>query len=145
MVSSCPLISKSFCPLTFSLKIIPRAPITLDSPVTFTFHSFFNSLARFSLSFSFIRWSAGTAKSTVWQFLFYFCWQSLGLVVWPILWDPFVSQNRRKVGESHSPVKIFGLCIYQLFVWSNCNFLQNSQGNPIYYPDLSSLIFFFLR
>ena len=39
---------------------------------------FFNSLARsrylsfFSHSFSFILWSAGTAKSTIWQILFFF-------------------------------------------------------------------------
>ena len=41
------------------------------------FHSFFNSLARsrylsfFSLSFSFILWSTGTAKPTILQVLFY--------------------------------------------------------------------------
>ena len=47
--------------------------------VTFMFHSFlFNSLARsrylsfFSQSFSFILWSAGTAKSTILQIFFFF-------------------------------------------------------------------------
>ena len=45
--------------------------------ITFMFHSYFNSLARsrylsfFSLSFSFILWSAGTAKSTILQILFF--------------------------------------------------------------------------
>ena len=44
----------------------------------FMFHSFFNSLARsrylffFSLSFRFILWSAGTAKSTILQIFFFF-------------------------------------------------------------------------
>ena len=54
---------------------VPKAPITIGIIVTFMFHSFFNSLARsrylslFSHSFSFILWSAGTAKSTILQFI----------------------------------------------------------------------------
>ena len=57
---------------------VPKAPITIGTIDTFVFHSFFNSLARlkylsfFSHSFSFILWSAGTAKSTILQFLFFF-------------------------------------------------------------------------
>ena len=56
---------------------------------------FFSSLARSkylsfcSLSFGFTLRSAGTAKFTIRQVLF-FCWLSLGLVVWLILDDPFV-------------------------------------------------------
>ena len=51
---------------------------------------FFNSLARsrylsfFSHSFSFILWSAETAKSTIQQILF-FCWLLFGLVIWLLL------------------------------------------------------------
>ena len=53
---------------------IPKAPITIGIIVTFMFHSFFTSLATsrylfFSYSFSFILWSAGTAKSTILQVL----------------------------------------------------------------------------
>ena len=53
------------------------------------FHSFFNSLARsrylsyVSHSFSFILWSARTAKSAILQilsFFFFFCWLLIGLV-----------------------------------------------------------------
>ena len=75
------------------------ASITTDVTVTLMFHSFFSSQAKswylsfFSHFFTFTLWSTGTAKSTIWQVLFfkYFCWLSLGLVVRPILGDPFVS------------------------------------------------------
>ena len=69
--------SKSSRPFNNPLVTVPNAPITIDTIVTFMFHSFLNSLARsrylsfFSLSFRFILWSAGTAKSTILQILFY--------------------------------------------------------------------------
>ena len=60
------------------LVIVPKTPITIGTIFTFMFHSFFNSLARsrylslFSHSFRFILWSAGTAKSTIFQILLFF-------------------------------------------------------------------------
>ena len=61
------------------LVTVPKAPITIGTIVTLIFHNFLNSLARsrylsfFSHSFSFILWSAGTAKSsTILQVLFFF-------------------------------------------------------------------------
>ena len=89
IVSTRPPISKSSRPFNNPLVIVPNAPITIDKIVTFMFHSFFNSLARsrylsfFSLSFRFILWSAGTAKSTILQIFFFFCWLLWGLVFWP--------------------------------------------------------------
>ena len=47
LVSTRPLISKSSGPFTNPLVTVPRVPITIGITVTFTFHSFFNSLARF--------------------------------------------------------------------------------------------------
>ena len=47
MVSTCPFISKSSSPFINPLVTVPRAPITIAINVTFMFHSFFNSLARF--------------------------------------------------------------------------------------------------
>ena len=73
-----PPISKSFRPFNNPLVIVPNAPITIGTIVTFIFHSFFHSLTRsgylsfFSLSFRFILWSAGTAKSTILQIFFFF-------------------------------------------------------------------------
>ena len=77
-ISTCPPTSKSSRPFNNPLVIVPKAPITIGTIVTFIFHSFFNSLARsrylsfFSLSFRFIPWSAGTAKLTILQILFFF-------------------------------------------------------------------------
>ena len=77
MVSTRPPISMSSSPFNNPLVTVPNAPITISVIVTFMFHSFFNSLARsrylsfFSHSFSLILWSAGTAKSTILQVLFF--------------------------------------------------------------------------
>ena len=78
MVYTCPPTSKSSSPFSNPLVTVPRALITFGKIVTGVFHSFFNSLARsrylsfFSYSFIFILWSAGTAKSTILQVLFFF-------------------------------------------------------------------------
>ena len=95
IVSTRPLTSKSSRPFNNPLVIVPKAPITNDTIVTFMFHSFFNSLARsrylsfFSHSFRFILWFAGTAKSTILQILFFFLFVDY-YNVWPGLVDPFV-------------------------------------------------------
>ena len=104
IVSTRPPTSKSSRPFNNPLVIVPNAPITIGTIVTFMFHSFFNSLARsrylsfFSLSFRFILWSAETGKSTILQilffffffFFFFFCWLLWGLVFWLGLCDLFV-------------------------------------------------------
>ena len=72
-----PPTSKSSRPLNSHLFIVPKAPITIGTIVTSMFHSFFNSLAKsrylsfFSLSFRFILWSAGTAKSKILHILYF--------------------------------------------------------------------------
>ena len=89
MVSTRPPSAKSSSPFSNPLVTVPNAPITIGIIVTCMFHSFFNSLARsrylsfFSHSFSFILWSARTAKSTILQVLFFFGWLLLGLVFRP--------------------------------------------------------------
>ena len=97
IVSTRPPTSKSSWPFNNLLVIVPKAPIAIGTIVTFMFHSFFNSQARsrylsfFSLSFRFILWSTGTAKSTILQILFFFfCWLLWSLVFWPGLGDPLV-------------------------------------------------------
>ena len=78
MVSTRSPASKSSWPFNNPLVTVPKAPITIGIIVTFMVHSFFSSLARsrylslFSHSFSFILWSAGTAKSTILQIFFFF-------------------------------------------------------------------------
>ena len=76
-VSTRPPTSKSSSPFSNPLVTVPNAPIIIGIIVTYMFHSFFNSIARsrylslFSHSFNFILWSAGTAKSTILQVLFF--------------------------------------------------------------------------
>ena len=66
VVTTRPPTSRSSSPFNNLLVTVPKAPITIGIMVTFMFHNFFSSLARsrylsfFSLSFSFIQWSAGT-------------------------------------------------------------------------------------
>ena len=100
MVSTRPPTSKSSRPFNNPLFTMPIAPITIGTIVTFMFHSFFNYLARSKYlsscphSISFILWSAGTAKSTILQILFFFsCWLSYGLVFWQRLGDLCVCQS----------------------------------------------------
>ena len=77
MVSTRPPTSKSSSSFCNPFVTIPNAPIRIGIIVTCMFHRFFNSLARlrylsfFSHSFSFILWSARTAKSTILQVLFF--------------------------------------------------------------------------
>ena len=47
MVSTRPSISNPSRPLTKPLRIVPRAPITIEITVTLMFHSFFSRLARY--------------------------------------------------------------------------------------------------
>ena len=76
-VSTRPPNSNSSRTFNNPLVTVPKAPITTGIIVTFMFHSFFNSLARskdypFSISFSFILWSARTEKSTILLIIFFF-------------------------------------------------------------------------
>ena len=103
MVSARSPTFSSSSPLIKLLEIVPCASVRIVITVKFMFNGFLSSLARskylscFSLSLIFTLWSAGVAKSTVWQVLFFFCWLSLGLVVWLGLGDLFVSQNPREL------------------------------------------------
>ena len=95
IVSTHSPIFTSFKPFNNHLVIVPNAPITIGTIVTFMFLSFFNSLAQsryfsfFSLSFRFFLWSAATAKSTNLQILF-FLLIIMRSGLWPEVGDPFV-------------------------------------------------------
>ena len=118
--------------LSNPLVTVPNAPITIGTIVTFMFHSFFNSLARsrylsfFSLSFRFILWSAGTAKSTILQILFLLLIIIRSGLLARIRWSVCMLKSHRSLCKSFSRTGA-GLCIYHLFVWSNLNFLHISQ------------------
>ena len=118
---------------------VPNAPITIGMIVTRMFHSFFNSLARsrylsfFSHSFSFILWSAGTAKSTILQVLFFLLIIIRSGLLAEIRWSVCMSKSHRSLCVSFSMTGV-GLCIYYLFVWSNLNCLHSGslcRPNPV--------------
>ena len=134
MVSIRPPTSKSSSPFSNPLVTVPNAPITIG-----VYNSFFlNFLARsrylsfFSHSFSFIRWSAGTAKSTILQVLF-FCWLLLGLVFCSRLGDPRVCQ---------SPIGVY-VCYFLFVRMVKFKFLAHLLVDHLAYPVESSLILTF--
>ena len=127
MVTTWPPTSKSSRPFNNPLVTVPKATITVGIIVTFMFHSFFNSLARsrylslFSPFFSFVLWSAGTAKSTILQIFFFFFFFLLiiirsGLRA-EIRWSVCMSKSHRSLCVSFSRTGA-GLCIYHLLAWS---------------------------
>ena len=130
MVSTRPPISKSSTPFSNTSVTVPNAPMTIGTVVTFMFHSFFNSLARsrqlsfFSLSFSFIQWSAGTAKSTI-LLVFLLNIIRSGLLAM-IRWSVCMSKSYRSLCVSFSRTGA-ELCIYHLLASSNLNYLHISQ------------------
>ena len=132
IVSTRPLTSKSSRPFNNPLVTVPNSPITIGTIVTFMSHSFFNSLARsrylsfFLLSFRFILWFAGTAKSTILQILFLLLIIMRSGLLAGIMWSVCMLKSHRSLCESFSRTGA-GLWIYHLFVWSNWNFLHISQ------------------
>ena len=147
MVSTRPQISKSSSPFNNLLVTVTKEPITIGIIVTFRFHSFFRSLAKsmylsfFSLLFSFILWSLGTAKSTILQVLFFLLLLIIkrsGLLA-EVKWSVRMSKSQRNLCVSFSRREA-RLCIYHLFVWSNLNFLHIIQW--IILPTLSCLVLY---
>ena len=103
MVSTRLPTSKSSSPFSNPLVTVPNAPITIGIIVTSMFHSFFNFLARsrylsfFSHSFSFILWSAGTAKSTILQVLFFLLIIIRSCLLAEIRWSMCMSKSHRSL------------------------------------------------
>ena len=124
MVSTRPPTSKSSSPFNNPLVTVPKAWCNchLGIIVSSMFPSFFfNSLAKsrylsfFSLFFSFILWSAGTAKSTILQILFLLL-LIIGLVFWPRYGDPFVYQSSIGVYVCHFLGQLLG------FAYTICSY-----------------------
>ena len=131
MVSTRLPTSKSSSLFNNPLVTVPKAPITIGIIVTFMFRSFFSSLKRsrylslFSHSFSFILWSAGTAKSTILLILFFF------LII--IRSDPCVCQSLIGVYVCHFLGQVLG-CAYNICwygqIYISCTFISGSPCPP---------------
>ena len=105
------------------------------------FHIFFyflNNVQVLILLFAFnlSLWSFGTAKATMLQALFIIIIISSGRLAM-IRWPDYISKSQRSLCVSFSRTDP-ELCIYQLFVLSNFNFLHNSQW--ISMPTQSCLV-----
>ena len=130
MVSTCPLLCHSSSPWTNHSLTVPKAQITIGITDTFMFQSLFFQFPRkvqlviFLLAFFqfYNEVSRDRKIHNSASYIFFFCWLLFGLVVWPRLSDPFVSQNPR-VSFSRTDL---GLCIHDLFMWSTFSFLHNS-------------------
>ena len=77
----------------------------------------------FLLSFNFTQRSAGTAKSTIRQVLFFWLIIIMSGCLAKIRWSVCISESQRSFCVSFSR-RYSWLCIYHLFVWSNLNFLH---------------------
>ena len=116
IVSTRPPTSKSSRPFNNPLVIVPKAPITIGTIVTFMFHSFFNSLARLSFflhCFRFTLWSAGTAKSTILQILFFLLIIIRSGLLAGVSWSVCMLKSYRSLCVSFSRTG-GGLCLYHL-------------------------------
>ena len=132
MASTHPSIFNSSSILTKPSRTVPGTPITIGIIITFMFHSFFNPLARskylslFSFSLIFTLWSTEMAKSTIQQVLFFL----LSIIRFCLLarsrWSVWITELQRIFHISFFMINS-GLCIYHLVVWSDLNFLHNSQ------------------
>ena len=145
MVSTRPSTSKSSRPFSNPLVTIPKTPITIGIIVTFTFHSFFNYLARsrylsfFSHSFSF--YSVVSRDRKVYNFA-----SSLFLLIIirsdllaEIRWSVCMSKSHRSLCVLFSRTGA-ELCIYHLFVMVRYEFLAHLLVHHLADPVVSSFI-----
>ena len=146
MVFSRPLVSKSSSFFINPSVTVPRAPITIGITVHFHVHSFsFHfpyKMQVFNLLFTFFPfYSMVSRDSKVHNFA-----SSLFLLIVirsdrlaKIKWSDCISKSHRGLCVSFSRTDV-GLFINHLFVWSNFNFLYNSQWITL--PSQSCLVLY---
>ena len=135
------------------LVTILNAPVKISITITLMFHCFFSFLARskyvnlFSFSLNSLS-SARMGSSTNSTFTFFFFSSFFliiitmsGLLAW-IRWSVLVSKSPRILCISLSRTDSC-LCMNRLMVWSNFNFLVNSEW--ITFPIQSCLVFYSFR
>ena len=134
MVSTRPPTSKSSRPFNNPLLTVPKAPITIGTIVTFMFHSFFfqfsSKIKVLILLFTFFQfYSVVSRDSKVDNFassLFFLLIIIRSGLLAEIRGFGCMSKSHRSLCVSFSRTGA-ELCIYHLLVWSNLNFLHNSQ------------------
>ena len=139
IVSTRPPISKSPRPFNNPLVIVPNAPITIGTIVTFMFHSFFNSLIfvfTFLQIYSVVRRDTKVDNFT--NFLSFVDYKRSGLLA-GIWWSVCMLKSHWSLCVSFSRTGA-GLCIYYFLVSSNLNFLHISQWITL--PTQSCLVLY---
>ena len=146
IVSTRPPTSNSSRPFNNPLVIVPNAPITIGTIITFMFHSFFNSLARSRYLSFFFYFPSDLFFGLPGQQSLQFCWFSFSLLIIMrsgllsgIRWSICILKSHGSLCESFSRTGA-GLCIYHLFVWSNWNFLHIFQWITL--PTQSCLVLY---
>ena len=122
MVSTCPLISKFWSPLTNHLGIVPSAPITIGITVTLTFHIFFSSQAR----------------STIWLVLFFLLTRSGRRA--EMRWSVGISKPRGFCA-SYYPGRIPG-CAYTTYSYGIFTDFLFSKYFPLHVTQLNFTFFY---
>ena len=144
IVSTRPPTSKSSRSFNNPLVIVPNAPITIRTIVTFMFNGFFQFSSKVEvliLLFTFLQiYSVVRRDSKVdsfacslFFFFFFFCWLLWGLVFWPGLVDPFVCLSPIGVYACHFQGQVVGSA-YTIFLYGrieiSCSFLSGSPCRP---------------
>ena len=142
IVSTRHLISKTSSSYNNPSVTIRRDPIAIGISFTFIFHGVFNSLARskylsFSFSFSFILWSAGTAKFTIFQVLFFLLMIIKSGLLADIRWSVCMTKSSRSLCLILLDRGM--VVLIQFFHEVKFKFLAQF---PVDHPILSSLILF---
>ena len=159
MISTRSLISKSSTPSTNHLVTVTRAPVTTGITVTFMFPIFFfSSLASLGNYHTFrflvsrigkIHYLASSFLffNFIYLFIYFFFFFFFFLTITrcgrltEIKWSVYILKSKRTLCVSFSSMDS-GLCIYHLFIWSNLNFLHNSQWITL--PTNSFLVWYSL-
>ena len=131
MVSTHFHISKSSCPRTNPLVTVPRVAITNWYNCHFHVPQFFQFPCEVQVLiflFAFFQfYSVVSQDNKIYNSASSFsCWLLQGLVVWPRLGDPFVSQNPKEVCAFHSPRHSRG-CAYTIY---SCTIPSGSPSPP---------------
>ena len=144
MVYFHPLITKSSNAFINPLLTVQSTPTRIAITVTFTFHRFFDSLARsmyltfFSFSFNFTQWSARTEKSTIQEgffFNFLLTITRYGRMA-KIRWSLYISKSQRSLSVSFSIICSYG----QISI--SCTIPSKSPSPPSHVTSYTFLVLF---
>ena len=150
MVSTCPLILKSSSPRTYPLGIsqVLHQQVVSPSPSCsiYIFLVQERGLGTY-ISFCFLLLSLCRLlgrQSPIFSWFYFFCWLSLGLVVWPIFGDPFVHQNPREIYAFHFPRRII-CCAYTTYLYGYMKTFWSTPSRLSYPLVLYSFLRFLLH